>query len=106
MNTHHGLGLLYCGYKLNGTIHLCLDHPRDLNKGIQRNPKHVRAIDDAIPKVRGASHFIIVDGRSGFWQVKVDDESNKLCTFRTPWTKYRWRRLPFGLNYNGDVFQE
>ena len=50
--------------------------------------------------------FSIVDGRSGFWQVKLDDESNKLCTFRTPWTKYRWRRLPFGLTYNGDVFKE
>ena len=106
MNTHHGLGLLYCGYKLNGTIRLFLDHPRDLNKGIQRNPKYVRAIDAVIPKVSGSSHFSIVDGRSGFWPVKLDDESNKLYTFRTPWTKYKWRRLPFGLTGNGDVFQE
>ena len=98
--------LLRLQEKLNGTIRLCLHHPRGLNKGIQRNPKYVRAIDDVIPKVSGASHLSIVDGRSGFWQVKLDDESNKLCTFRTPWTKYRWRRLPFGLNCNGDAFQE
>ena len=98
--------LLRLQEKLNGTIRLCLHHPRGLNKGIQRNPKYVRAIDDVIPKVSGASHLSIVDGRSGFWQVKLDDESNKLCTFRTPWTKYRWRRLPFGLTCNGDVFQE
>ena len=72
--------LLRLQEKLNGTIRLCLHHSRGLNKGIQRNPKYVRAIDDVIPKVSGASHLTIVDGRSGFWQVKLDDESNKLCT--------------------------
>ena len=92
--------------KLNGTIRLCLDHPRDLNKAITRNPKYVRSIDDVMPKVSGASHFSILDARSGFWRVKLDDESSKLCTFSTPWRKYRWKRLSFGLTYNGDVSQE
>ena len=73
--------------KPNGTIRLCLD-PR------------------GIPKVRGTSHFSILDARSGFWQVELDDESNKLCTFSTPWGKYRWKRLPFGLTCSGDLFQE
>ena len=91
--------------KPNGTIRLCLD-PRDLNKAIQRTPYYVRTIDDVIPKVSGASHFSILDARSGFWQVELDDESSKLCTFSTPWGKYRWKRLPFGLTCSGDVFQE
>ena len=26
--------------------------------------------------------------------------------FSTPWDKYRWTRLPFGLTCSGDVFQE
>ena len=29
-----------------------------------------------------------------------------LTTFITPWGKYRWLRLPFGLTVAGDVFQE
>ena len=74
--------------KRNGTIHLCLD-PRDLNKAIQHTPYYVRTKDDVIPKVSGASHFSILDARSGFWQVELDDESSKLCTFSTPWGKYR-----------------
>ena len=66
----------------------------------------MRTIDYVIPKVSGASHFSILDARSGFWQVELDDESSKLCTFSTPWGKYRWKRLPFGLTCRGDVFQE
>ena len=91
--------------KPNGTIRLCLD-PRDLKRAVQRTPYYVRTIDDVIPKVSGASHFKILDARSGFWQVELDDESSKLCTFSTPWGKYRWKKLPFGLTCSGDVFQE
>ena len=58
--------------KPNGTIRLCLD-PRDLNKAIQRTPYYVRTIDDVTPKVSGASHLSILDARSGFWQVVLDD---------------------------------
>ena len=91
--------------KPNGTIRLCLD-PRDLDKAIQRTPYYVRTIDDVIPKESGASHISILDARSGFWQVELDDKSSKLCTFSTPWGKYTWKRLPFRLTCSGDVFQE
>ena len=91
--------------KPNGSIRVCLD-PRDLNKVIKCNRHYVRSIDDVIPKVNGSTHFSIVDARSGYWQVKLDDESSKLCTFQTPWGKYRWTRLPFGLTCSDDVFQE
>jgi len=91
--------------KPNGSIRLCLD-PRNLNKAIKRNPYYVRTIDDVIPKVSGSTHFSILDARSGFWQVSLDEESSRLCTFNTPWGKHRWTRLPFGLTCSGDVFQE
>ena len=91
--------------KPNGSICLCLD-PWNLNKAVKRNPYYVRTIDDVIPKVSGSTHFSILDARSGFWQVSLDEESSRLCTFNTPWGKYRWTRLPFGLTCSGDVFQE
>lgn len=91
--------------KSNGSIRVCLD-PRNLNQAIKCNRHYVRSIDDVIPKVTGTTHFSILDARSGYWQVKIDEESSKLCTFNTPWGKYRWTRLPFGLTCSGDVFQE
>eukprot|EP00794_Sanderia_malayensis_P013264 gene13264-14631_t len=89
----------------NGSICVCLD-PCDLNQAVKCNRHYVRSFDDVIPKVAGSTHFSIVDARSGYWQVKLDQPSSKLCTFNTPWGKYRWTRLPFGLTCSGDVFQE
>ena len=38
--------------------------------------------------------------------VELDNESSLLATFITPWGKYKWLRLPFGLKVSADVFQE
>ena len=91
--------------KSNGSMRVCLD-PRDLNKAIKCNRHYVRSVDDIIPKVAGATHFSILDARSGYWQVNIDGDSSKLCTFNTPWGKYWWNRLPFRLTCSGDRFQE
>ena len=44
--------------------------------------------------------------KSGYWHVPLDKDISFLATFNTPWGKYRWLRLPFGLQVAGDVFQE
>ena len=38
--------------------------------------------------------------------VELDNESSLLTTFNTPWGKYKWLRLPFGLKVSADAFQE
>ena len=35
----------------------------------------------------------------------LDDESSYLTTFHTPFGRYRWRRLPFGISSAPEVFQ-
>ena len=46
------------------------------------------------------------DATSGYWHVVLDLASSLLTTFNTPWGKFRWLRLPFGLKIASDVFQE
>lgn len=48
----------------------------------------------------------VLDTNSGFWQIKLDDESAKLCTFNTPFGRYMFKRLSFGLSSAQDVFQD
>ena len=91
--------------KPNGSIRVCLD-PHDLNNAIKCSRHCIHSIDYVIPQVSASTHFTILDARSGYWQVKLDKESSRLCTFNTPWGKYHWTRLPFGLTCSGDVFQE
>ena len=40
-----------------------------------------------------------------FWQVKLDKDSSKLATFNTPFGRYSYTRLPFGIASALKVFQ-
>ena len=91
--------------KPNGEIRLCIDS-RHLNKGIKRNPYYMRTLDDILPKLSKARTVSMGDATSGYWHVPLDLQSSLLTTFNTPWGKFRWLRLPFGLKIASDVFQE
>ena len=38
------------------------------------------------------------------WEIELDNESSLLCTFDTPWGRYRYNRLPFGIKTARDIF--
>ena len=91
--------------KPDGSIRLCLD-PKDLNKSIKRNQYYAKTIDEVSAELHDSRYFTVVDAKSGYWVVELDSESSLLTTFNTPWGKYKWLRLPFGLKVSSDVFQE
>ena len=94
-----------CVTKPNGKLRLCLD-PKDLNKAIKRPHHYTPTLDDVLPKLNGAQFFTILDARSGYWNIKLDEESSYHTTFNTPYGRHRFMRLPFGLNCAQDVFQK
>ena len=73
---------------------------------IKRNQWYARTVDDILPELAQSKYFTVKDATSGFWHVLLDFTSSLLTTFNTPWGKYRWLRMPFGLKVSGDVFQE
>ncbi len=42
----------------------------------------------------------------GYYHIKLDEESQKLCTIALPWGKYCYKRLPMGVKNSSDIFQE
>ena len=90
--------------KPNGKLWICID-PRDLNKAIKREHYPMRTIEEVVTRMPNAQVFSVLDANSGFWQVQLDHESSKLCTFNTPFGRYRFKRLPFGISSAQDVFQ-
>ena len=49
--------------------------------------------------------FSKLDANSGFWQVKLHPDSMLLTTFITPWGRYCFRRMPFGISSAPEYFQ-
>ena len=56
-------------------------------------------------EVANAKVFSKCDVRNGFWHVELDDESSRLTTFSTPFGRYRWKRMPFGIAPASELFQ-
>jgi hypothetical protein len=90
--------------KSNGKVRICID-PRALNKTILREHFPLKTIDEVITKITDANVFTKLDATSGFGQLKLDDQSKKLCTFNTPWGRYSFTRMPFGIKSASKVYQ-
>ena len=90
--------------KPSGKLRVCLD-PKDLNRNIKRTYHKTPTIEEITNRFSGAKVFSKLDARHGYWSVKLDEESSYLTTFNSPSGRYRFTRLPFGLNVSQDVFQ-
>lgn len=90
--------------KPNGTIRLCID-PANLNKALKRNHFPMPAIEDVLPELDKAKIFSLCDAKDGFLQVKLADSTSDLTTFWTPYGRYKWNRMPFGISTAPEEFQ-
>ena len=90
--------------KPSGKLRICLD-PQDLNRALKRPHYPMPTVEEILPHLSNAKVFSILDAKDGFWQVKLDEESNYLTTFWTPFGQYRWLRMPFGISTAPEEFQ-
>uniref|UniRef100_A0A8C1MGR5 Gypsy retrotransposon integrase-like protein 1 n=1 Tax=Cyprinus carpio TaxID=7962 RepID=A0A8C1MGR5_CYPCA len=49
--------------------------------------------------------FSLLDAASRFWQIPLEKESAKFTTFITPFGRYFFHRLPFGISSAPEIFQ-
>ena len=65
----------------------------------------MKTIEEVVAGMPEAKVFSVLDATSGYWQMKLNEESSKLCTFNIPFGRYRFTRLPFGIKSAPEVFQ-
>ena len=99
------LSQLVVATKKSGAIRICID-PHELNKALLREHYVIPVMEDVIHELRQAKIFSKADLSSGYWHVVLDEESSNLTTFQTPFGRYKWRRLPFGLSVSAEIFQK
>ena len=85
-------------------LRLCID-PKDLNKALKRSHYPIPTIEEILPELSKAKVFSVADAKNGFWQVKLDQKSSFLTTFWTPFGRYRWLRMPFGISPASEEYQ-
>ena len=91
--------------KKDRKLRICLDL-KDLNRAIRRENYQLPTIEDIATRLHGAKVFTVHDVRRGFWHVRLDDRSSYLTTFHTPFGRYRYKRMPFGISSDPEVFQK
>ena len=90
--------------KHNGKMRICLD-PKELNEVIQREHYQLPTVEEVATCLQGARLFSVLDARNGFCHIKLEEESSYLTTFNTPFGRYRWKHMPFGISSAPEVFQ-
>ena len=85
-------------------IRICID-PKSLNAATIPRKHPLQTFDSISSRLSQSRFFSTADAKCGFWQIPLDDESSKLCTFQTPFGRYKMLRLPFGIVDASEVFQ-
>jgi hypothetical protein len=89
--------------KPNGKIRICID-PQDLNKGIKRHHYPMNTIEEVVTRMPDAKVFSVFDANQGYYQIKLSEQSSKLCCMQTPIGRMRYLRLPMGINSSPEIF--
>ena len=79
--------------------------PVHLNKALLRPHHPMKTIDDILGNMSNAKVFSILDAKTTFWQIPLDEQSSLLTTFITPNGRYKFLRMPYGITSGSEVFQ-
>ena len=80
--------------------------PSDLNKSIRRAHYPLPTTKNISTRLANAKVVLVLDARAGSWKIKLDEQSNLLTTFNTPFCRYRWKRMPFGTSSVPEVWKQ
>ena len=79
--------------------------PRRLNQALKRQHYLIPNIRDLVTTVGKSKYFSVLDLRWGFWQLRLDADITRLCTFATPFGRFSFKPLLFGISPTPEIFR-
>ena len=91
--------------KKDGSLRFCINL-RKLNNQTIKDAYLLPHIDETFDSLQGPQWFSSLNLKSGYWQVKMDEESKSLTTFTVgPLGFYGCKRMPFRLTNTPTTFK-
>ena len=90
--------------KQDGTVRFLTDF-REVNKRLVRKPFPLPKISTVLQELEGFTYATTLDLNMGYYTIRLDPDSSKICTLIFPWGKYSYLRLPMGIAGSPDIFQ-
>ncbi|GJX16409.1 putative reverse transcriptase domain-containing protein [Tanacetum coccineum] len=81
--------------KKDGSFRMCIDY-RKLNKLTMKNRYPLPRIDDLFNQLQGSSVYSKINLRSGYHQLRVQEEGIPKTAFRTRYSHYEFQVMSFG----------
>ena len=91
--------------KKGGAIRICVDL-KPLNENVIREVHPLPKVDEILAQLSGTKLFSKLDANSGFWQIPLSQSSRPLTTFITPYGRYCFNKMPFGISSAPEHFQK
>jgi hypothetical protein len=90
--------------KKDGSLRLCIDY-RKLNSVTADDPYQMPRVEEMLDRLGQAEFISTIDLAKGYYQVPVRKEDQDKTAFISPFGKYRFTRMPFGLKGAPTTFQ-
>ena len=90
--------------KKDGKVQICVDL-KPLNASVKCEIHPLPKVDDTLAQLSGAKVFSKLNASSGFWQIPLAEKSCHLTTFITPFGRFCFNKMPFGISSAPEHFQ-
>ncbi len=91
--------------KKDKSLRVCLN-PKDSNQAIVREYVYINTMQDVLPKLQGKKVYSILDMKDAYWPIPLSEESQLLTTFNSPFGKFCFMRMPFGVSPASEALQK
>src|SRR6266511_5995731 len=91
--------------KKDESIRFCVDYKKT-NAIIIVDAYLLPVVNDTVDKIGGKKYYTFIDLANRYWQVEVDENSQDITAFVTPWGLYQFNVILFGLTNIPATFQK